>query len=117
MSSLLWTRITELFIDFPVTPTLANGQPATITGVQCALLPYRSKGPTATTVWVDATWTPGVNGNPGTASVLVSGPDAASPGSGGLQMGNSGADLWARIVDTPETAPAFVVRLDLMSDT
>lgn len=116
MSSMQWTRVTEQFVDFPVTATDASGNPVTITGVQCALLAYRSKGPDASTTWVDATWTPGVNGQPGTASVLVAGPDAPSPGATGLQMGSTGADLWALVVDNPERVPAFVVRLDLQND-
>lgn len=111
MSSLRWTRITSLEVTFPTTPTDSAGNPITISGVKCALLPYRAKGPSATTAWVDAT----DNGD-GTYTVLVAGPDAAAPGVNGLQLadGSGGGDLWARVIDNPEDDAQFVGRIDLL---
>jgi hypothetical protein len=111
MSSLSWTRITELYVTFPVSPTNAAGDPVTITGVDCALLSYRAKGPDAATVWVGATWDDVTQ----KATVLISGPDA-SPPEGTLQLadGSGGGDLWARVTDSPEVNAAFVARIDLL---
>lgn len=113
MSSLQWTRISALNITFPVTPTNAAGSPVSIAGVDCALLPYRSNGPTTTTTWVASTY---VAGPPAKATILVRGPDVA--GGGGLQIpnGSGGGDLWARVTDAPEVDAQFVCRIDLMED-
>lgn len=112
MSSLEWTRISALNITFPVSPTDAAGDPIVISGVDCALLPYRSKGPTASTTWVAATYAAGE------ATVLVAGPDAEDPGASALQIadGSGGGDLWARVTDNPEVDAQFVCRIDLMED-
>lgn len=110
-----WSRITAQLVDFTLTPTLADGSPATGIAVQCALLPYRSRGPDALTVWTAAaTWTDGVGGAPGTGQIFVAGPDA-NPGAG-LLMGDYGNDMWAQIVDNPDTEPQFICRFDLQAD-
>lgn len=114
--TLKWHRTTELYVEFPVTPVNAEGASVTISGVDCALLPYRSRGPATSTVWKAAVYTPGVGGAAGSAKILVSGPDANDPGSAGFRFGDTdyGGDLWARTVDNPETDPEFVARIDLI---
>jgi hypothetical protein len=115
--TLLWSRLTEEYIRFPVTPVLVDGTPAIITGVDCAMLPYRSRGPNATTVWKAASFTAGSGSTPASAKVLVSGPDASDPGSSGFRFATTdyGGDLWARVTDT-EVDPEFIVRIDLIQD-
>jgi hypothetical protein len=112
MSSLHWTRVTALEVEFPVAPTDAAGDPITIPGVDCALLPYRAKGPDAFTTWVPAVY----DSIAGTATILVAGPDAAATSSASLQLaeGSGGGDLWARVADSPEVDVEFVCRIDLI---
>lgn len=116
LTVLQFTRISEEWVRFPVTDTLADGTPAVITGVQCALLSYRSRGPSTSTVWKDAVWVAGTGGAPGYGKILVAGPDAADPGASGFQLGSYGGDLWARVVDNPEIIPSPVARIDLLTD-
>lgn len=112
--ALQWHRTTELLVQFPVTPKDASGNTVAISGVDCALLTYRSKGPTASTVWKAATY----DGTAGTARILVAGPDAADPGSAGFRMATAdfGGDLWARVISGSEEEPEFVTRIDLIQD-
>lgn len=116
--TLRWSRVTELYVQWPVTPTDASGAPVVISGVQAALLPYRSKGPTTSTVWRTAVYNAGVGALPGSAKILIAGPDASDPGSNGFRMASSdfGGDLWARVVDNPEVDPEFIDRIDLVQD-
>lgn len=109
--TLIWRRTTELLVQFPVNPVDASGVVLVISGVDCALLPYRSRGPTSSTVWKAATYATGV------AKILVAGPDAAVP-SGGFQFASTdvGGDLWARVTSSPEVDPEFVARIDLFQD-
>ena len=109
-----WTRLTTKQVTFPFGPTNPDG--TAVTGVECALLPYRSRGPSSTTTWVAGTFTPSSTaGQPGTGSITVAGPDAASPGASGLQLTGPG-DVWARPVDGANVDPIFVARIDLQSD-
>ena len=111
---LQWTRITTMPASFPFGPTNPDG--SAVTGIQCALLPYRSRGPSSTTAWVVATYTAGASGQAGVGSIVLAGPDAANPGTTGLQL-TGAADLWARPVDGANVEPTFVARIDLLSDT
>lgn len=111
-----WTRVTSQRIDFPLTATNDDGTAGAISSVQCALLPYRSRGPSASTVWVDADWVPGTDPSTGTGQILIVGPDGTNPGASGLQLGSYSADLWARVVNDPEVELSLVARIDLQSD-
>jgi hypothetical protein len=112
MSSLNWTRITALYVVFPVSPTDGAGNTVSIAGVDCALLPYRAKGPDGTTTWQPTVYDDVAE----TATILVVGPDVDSPPSGSLQIadGSGGGDLWARVTDSPEDDVEFVCRIDLL---
>jgi hypothetical protein len=99
------TRIERMYVDIQVTATLAGGGPATIAGVDVALVQPRTT-PTSTTTWAPASYTTG------TATVLLAGPDAA--GSGALVVPADGADLWIRVSDTPEIDTARVGRVSII---
>lgn len=114
--TLKWSRTTELYVEFPVAPKDADGNVVSISGVDCALLPYRSRGPTSTTVWKAAIY---VAGPPSTAKILISGPDASDPGANGFRFASTdwGGDLWARVTSAPEVEPEFTgTRIDLLQD-
>jgi hypothetical protein len=96
------SRIDRKYRDYTVTATLKNGAPATLTGVDVALLAPRSR-PTAATVWTAATYAAGV------ATVLLAGPDA-SPTSA-VVVPSGGADLWIRVTDSPEVDAEPVERI------
>lgn len=96
------SRIDRLYRDYDVAATLRDGGPATLTGVDVALLPPRTT-PTAATAWTTATYAAG------TATVLLAGPDAA--GLGALVVPATGADLWVRVTDTPEVDAQRVERI------
>jgi hypothetical protein len=85
--------IDRRYVHFPVTATLADGSPVTLTGVDVALLPFRTP-PSAATTWTAASY------SSGTATVLLTGP-AADP-TGGVELPAGGAVLWARVTDNPE---------------
>lgn len=95
-------RIDRKYAKVTVTATLANGDPATLTGVDVALLAPRST-PTAATTWTAATYAAGV------ATVLLAGPDADPAGA--LVVPATGADLWIRVVDSPEVDATRVQRI------
>lgn len=95
-------RIERLYRDYTVTATLRDGQPATLAGVDVALLPPR-RTPTADTTWTDADYADGM------FTVLLAGPDAATEGA--LTVPAEGADLWLRITDTPEIDAARIERI------
>lgn len=117
-SPLIWHRTTELLVQWSVSPKDASGNVASISGVDVALLPYRSRGPTASTVWKAATYVAGVGALPGSAKIMVAGPDAADPGSAGFRFATAdyGGDLWARVIASSEVEPEFVTRIDLIQD-
>lgn len=95
-------RIDRKYAKVTVTAALANGDPATLTGVDVALLAPRST-PTAATTWTAATYAAGV------ATVLLAGPDADPAGA--LVVPATGADLWIRVVDSPEVDATRVQRI------
>lgn len=96
------SRIDRIYAKIPITAKLADGTTATIGAVDVALLPPRTT-PTGATVWTVATYAAGV------ATVLLAGPDADPAGA--LVVPTGGADLWARVVDTPEVDAALVGRV------
>lgn len=100
--ALTLSRIDRLYRDYDVTATLRNGNPATLTGVDIALLTPRAT-PTATTTWTAATYSAGV------ATVLLAGPDADPTGA--VVVPTAGADLWVRVADTPEVDAERVERI------
>lgn len=118
MTSLRWSRVTAEFVRWTVLPVDAAGNLLTITGVDAALLPYRSRGPTAATVWKPAVFVAPVGATPGSAKILVVGPDGTDPLAAGFRMATTdfGGDLWARVVDSPEVDPEFIARIDLIQD-
>jgi hypothetical protein len=101
-------RVAAKFADITVTATLANGNPATITGVSVAIVPPGSL-PTASTVWVAANWASPV------AQVLLIGPlcSPTSPPAYQLTVPSVGGDLWARVIDNPEVDAALVDHIEL----
>lgn len=98
------SRIDRIYRDYTVTATLKSGGPATLTGVDVAILPPRTK-PTGTTVWTAASYTAGV------ATVLLAGPDASPTGA--LVVPAGGGDLYIRVTDNPEIEAARVERINV----
>lgn len=99
---MILNRIDRQYVDIDVTATLRNGQPATLTAVDVALIPPRTS-PTAATVWTPASYANG------TATVLLAGPDASPTDA--LPVPAAGADMWIRITDSPEIDAARVERV------
>lgn len=97
------SRIDRVYRHYDVTATLADGTPATLAGVDVALLAVHGK-PTAATGWTPTAYTDG------TATVLLAGPDADPTGAVPVQRK---ADLWIRVTDTPEVVATFVETIDL----
>lgn len=102
--ALTLSRIDRLYRDYTVTAELRDGQPATLTGVDVALLPPR-RTPDATTVWTAADYLDGV------FTVLLAGPDATTEGA--LTVPAGGADLWARVTDNPEVDAERIERISV----
>lgn len=96
------SRLDRIYGYVDVTATLADGAPATVAGVEGALLAPRAT-PKATTVWSAATYTDG------TARFLLAGPDATPTDA--LPVPAAGADLWIRVVDNPEVQAVRVDRI------
>lgn len=94
------SRIDCQYVDLEVTATLRDGTAATLTGVDVAILPYRTR-PTAATAWTASTYAAGV------ATVLISGPDAGGVPNA-LVVPDGGGELWVRVVDAPEVDAARV---------
>lgn len=102
--ALTLSRVDRLYRRYAVTATLAGGGAATITAVDVAFLPPRAT-PTSTTTWTPTTYTTGV------ATILIAGPDAA--GNGALVIPADGADVWLRVVDSPEIDAERVERITI----
>jgi hypothetical protein len=100
-------RVACKYADVTVTATLANGSPATISGVDMALVPPGAS-PDHTTAWQASTYVNGV------ASILVAGHEFPSPPVGALVTSVAGGDLWARVTDNPEVDAALVDRISLL---
>lgn len=96
------SRIDRQYRDYTVTATKKDGTPATLTGVDVAILPPRSR-PTLSTTWTAATYAAGV------ATVLLAGPDADP--SAAVVVPTGGGDLYIRVTDTPEIEAERVERI------
>lgn len=99
-------RIAAKFADVTASATLADGTPASIFGMDFAIVPPGAS-PTATTVWLSST--PGDGG----FTILLAGPAVTPVPDGALVVPEPGGDLWARVVDVPETDAALVERISL----
>lgn len=97
------TPISQQYVEVDVVAKLANGSDAPVSGVDVALLPPRVS-PDADTLWTTAAYALG------TATVLVAGPDA----DGDLVVPRSGADLWMRVVDSPEVTATKITRISVI---
>lgn len=95
------TRISRKYGHIPVTATLHDGEPATITAVTVALM-LPGATPNAATTWLPTTYADGE------AVALFVGPDADPTGA---IVAESSRDLWARVVDTPEVDATKVGRI------
>ena len=100
-------RVDRKYANLTVTATDEDGFPATLAGVDVALIPPRSN-PTGVTPWTPAAAVAGG------WRVLLAGPDASS--SGALVV-TSTADLWVRVTDAPEVDTAFVERITVEGAT
>lgn len=99
-------RIDCQYVDIAVTATLRDGSPATLAGVDVAVLAPR-RTPTATTAWTAATYTAG------TATVLLAGPDSAGAPDA-VAVPEGGGDLWIRVLDAPEVDAARIARISVV---
>lgn len=98
------SRIERQYVDITLTATLRDGSPATIAGVDVAILGRRAT-PTGATVWTPTDYADG------TATVLLAGPDADPDGA--LVVPTGERDLWVRIIDTPEVDTARIERINV----
>lgn len=91
--------VDRVYAHVTITAELFDGSPATVAGIDAALLPYQAS-PDANTSWTATTYTNGI------AVVLIAGP-AASP-IGALACPATGGTLWVRVSDNSEiqAAPA-----------
>lgn len=94
--------IDRQYASITVNATMPDGTPATLDGVDVALL-TRHRTPDG-----DTTWTPA------TASgdlwrVLLAGPYASSTGA--IVVPLNGGDLWLRVTDSPEVQATLVERI------
>lgn len=102
---MILTPLTRKIVHINLDATLAEGQSADVDGIQVALVPLRADVD-RNTAWVAATtWDPAAQR--GTALVVGFDADPA----GGLVVPSEGADLYARVVDSPEDDPAFIERI------
>ena len=89
--------------DLATIPLGGDGA-ATPSAVLVALLPPRS-GPSAATVWTSVTYAAGI------VTVLLAGPDADPTGA---VVVPASADLWMKVVDTPEIDAVKVERITVL---
>jgi hypothetical protein len=87
------SRIDRKTRTYALTDVLTGAVPVGVTGVDVALLPPRSAGPTAATVWFAAAYASG------SFTVLLAGPDADATGA---LVVPASADIWMRISNAPE---------------
>jgi hypothetical protein len=133
-------RIERQYAHFPVTATLADGAPADLADVAVALVP-RSAAPRADTTWTPVEKTPGYlllheNGDVLSShdtfaealtawedapprsriairySLLLAGPDAETVDDA-LTVPDDGAELWVRVLDSPEVDTVKVERVQV----
>jgi hypothetical protein len=98
------SRLTRKEVDVLVSATLKAGGPATITGVDVALMEPKIV-PNAGTVWLAADYESGV------ATVLLAGPDADDTNA--IVVPEEGGDLWIRVAFGSEVEVARVERIVL----
>ena len=99
------SRIDRVYGHIPVTAKGADGEPASLAGVDVALIKPRAT-PTAATSWLSATY------SDGEARILLAGPDADPTDARVVPTG--GADLWLRVTDIPEVQAVKVARIDVV---
>lgn len=101
-------KTAAIFADITVTALLSNGDPATLTGVDVALVAAGAR-PGALTTWVASSYAAGV------ARVLLVGSLAVptSPPPYRLSVPDVGGDLWARVTDNPEIVVALVAHIEM----
>jgi hypothetical protein len=97
-------RIGKKYVHIPATATLADGSPATLTGMDVAFLEPEEK-PVGATVWEAADYADGEG------VILVAGPDADPTGA--LQVLSKEVDVWIRITDSPEVDAKKVGRITI----
>lgn len=99
------SRIDRVYRTYQVAATDEDGAPATLSGVDFALVPTDTGSPTD-----DTTWTPGTGA--GTEwRILLAGPDA-SPTSA-LVVPAWGGNLWLRVTDSPEVIAVKVDEIEV----
>jgi hypothetical protein len=98
-------RISRKYLHIAVTSILYDGSPATVSGVDVAFLPSYAT-PTENTVWTATDYADG------DAVILVAGPDASVEGA--LTVPPEGAQLWARVTDSPEIDAVQVGRIEIV---
>lgn len=101
------SRIACKYADIALYATLPDGAPATIFGVDIAVV-RAGDSPDETTSWLSAQYANGV------ATVMLAGSDFTNPPPTAVVVSEPGGDLWARIVDVPETDAALICRIVLV---
>src|SRR3954465_7165799 len=96
-------RIACKYVDVPVPAALSNGEPATLPGVDVAIVPA-GESPNTSTTWAASEYAAGA------ATVMLAGPHATNPPPAAIVLTDPGGDLWARVVDQPETDAAMIER-------
>jgi hypothetical protein len=94
-------RIARKPVEVDVTATLPNHDPATISGVECALCDHG--GPTPDTVWVPAAYNTGTR----VGGITLIGREAADK-SNGLVLTMARAGLWAKPTGTAAVDAGFI---------
>lgn len=107
------SRISRKWATVTLEATLADGDPATLSGVDFALLPYKGTPDDDTTWRAAASFAAGPPTEDGTptwvATVLLAGPDAGLVAALTAPAGVS--DLWGRVVDDQEVDVVMVDRV------
>lgn len=94
-------RIAEKPVEIDVVALLPNKDPATISGVDCALCDHG--GPTPDTVWVPASF----NTTTKVAGITLAGREAADK-TGKLVLTTARAGLWAKPTGTAAVDAGFI---------
>jgi hypothetical protein len=99
------TPLTRKIVHIDLKATLAGGEEVRdLTGVLVALVPHR-QDVGASTEWIAANFDAASQ----EATILVVGFEADPAGA--IVVPSAGADLYARVVDTPEDDPALIERI------
>lgn len=100
-------KIATKYVNLAVTATLADGTRATLLGVDVGLAPLGG-GSDSVTTWVPTSFDGRL------ATFLLAGSAVVGPPAGALVVPVVGADLWARVTDTPEEDAVLVDRITLV---